>query len=86
MGVLDVKPATLDVIGVPVFFIQDTILENLGDGTVRIAGCILQNGLYIPQYFTIMTYATLRRCAGKNALMASELIDVTVSEESRQHH
>lgn len=85
MGVFEARPVVADIIGVPVFFIQETILENLGDGTVRVTGCMLQKGLYIPQYYSVMSCATLRRCAGKNALMAGEMIETALNAEFARH-
>ena|ERR1700740_576368 len=85
MGKLETARVVADVVGVPVFFIQDTVLENLGDGTVRVTGCMVQNGIFIPQYCVIMSHSTLRRCSGKNALMAGELIEMAMNEDLVRH-
>lgn len=74
-----------DIIGVPQFYIQETVLEHIGDGNVRLAGCILQRGILVPQYYSVMSYRAMIRC-GSKAVLAAQNVMMDIGDTVGAHH
>jgi hypothetical protein len=88
MGMLDPQvqePRIVDAYGVPGYFATEFISEPIGEGCIRIYGCILQRGVLVPQYYVNAPHQCILRGA-QTVLQSAVEISLQMQRAARLAH
>lgn len=88
MGMLDQQaqePRVVDAFGVPGYFATEFISEPIGEGCIRIYGCILQRGIFVPQYYVNAPHQCILRGAA-TSLETAVAISLQIQRAGRLAH